>query len=111
MCKTIWVPCNEDHNSDSNSPGLLVLVDLAASLWRTGKRAWWLVSNFALGLYVIATWLYRATRWTVHAIQRGYRWYATRPVVLDRQPVAAVTATTTLPTLRDLMQKQEANAR
>jgi len=83
----------------------------------SAKLVWWLLKKLAhaaqvlfAALIIAATWAtpraYRLARRRAKAV---HRWYVTRPVLLDREP-AAVTATTTAPTLADLKLKQEANA-
>lgn len=82
------------------------------------KLVWWLLQKLAQAVRGLFVALLALTVWAsprVHRLaRRGYRagrrWYALRPVLLDREPVAAVTATTTAPTLADLKLKQEANA-
>lgn len=83
------------------------------------KLVWWLLQQLAqavrglfIALLALTVWasprVYRLAR---RGYRAGRRWYALRPVLLDpREPVAAVTATTTAPTLADLKLKQEANA-
>ncbi|MDH6460096.1 hypothetical protein M2302_000247 [Micromonospora sp. A200] len=112
MCETVLIPCNKDHTASGG--GTVALVDAIVFAWKVAKVTGRATVDFAVGLAVIAFALYRATRWTVRAIKRAYRWYTTRPVVLDsRQPVAAVTATPDPEQFlwSDLMQKREANAR
>lgn len=82
------------------------------------KLVWWLLKKLAKAAELLFAGLVALTVWASPRVyrlaRRGYRagrqWYALRPVVLDRDPVAAVTATTTAPTLADLSLKQEANA-
>lgn len=85
-----------------------------------GRSLWELVKILAKAARLLFVALLAATIWTTPRVyrlaRRGYRnarqWYALRPVVLDREPVAAVTATTDLPTLADLrLTKKEATVR
>ncbi|MFI6238316.1 hypothetical protein ACIBEF_00390 [Micromonospora sp. NPDC050795] len=82
------------------------------------QLVWWLLKKLAQAaralfvvLLAITVWasprVYRLARRRAKAV---YRWYVTLPVLLERQQPAAVTATTTAPTLADLSLKQEANA-
>ncbi|MEU5549182.1 hypothetical protein ABZ738_05385 [Micromonospora sp. NPDC047793] len=71
----------------------------------------WTLQMLALALIVAGKWAApRLWRATVRGVRAGRRWWAMRPVLLpaDRP---AVTATSTTPTLADLMPKQEANVR
>lgn len=115
MCRTVLIPCNRDHGTS----GGMALIDAVVFAWKLAKRVWWLVEHLAIGLAVVAVWSYRAVAWTSPRAYRlarrrakaVRRWYVTRPVLLERdQQRAAVTATTTAPTLADLSLKQEANA-
>lgn len=84
------------------------------------KLVWWLLQQLAqavrglfIALLALTVWasprVYRLAR---RGYRAGRRWYALRPVLLDREPVAAVTATTTAPTLADLrLTKKEATVR
>lgn len=87
----------------------------------SAKLLWWLLQKLAqavqllfVALLAVAIWAApRGWRLTQRAYRAGRHRWLTRPVVLTRNqvaPVAAVTATTTAPTLADLSLKQEANA-
>ena len=85
----------------------------------SAKLAWWLLKKLAQAAQVLFAALIIAAAWATprayRLARRGgravHRWYVTRPVLLDREPVAAVTANTTAPTLADLrLTKKEANA-
>jgi len=106
------IPQKQDAKS-SGGLGEFLLVGSA-------KLAWWLLKKLAqaaqllfAALIIAAAWAtpraYRLARRRAKAV---HRWYVTRPVLLDaREPAAAVTATTTAPTLADLrLTKKEANA-
>ncbi|MBM0203218.1 hypothetical protein JNW90_08940 [Micromonospora sp. STR1s_5] len=85
----------------------------------TGRALWELVKILAkavqllfVALLAVSIWAApRGWRLTQRAYRAGRHRWLTRPVLLEREPVAAVTATTTAPTLADLSLKQEANAR
>jgi hypothetical protein len=81
--------------------------------------AWWLLKTLAQAVQLLLVALILAGKWGVprayRLARRGYRegrrrWLM-RPVVLDRQPTAALPEQPTAMTLADLMQKQEANVR
>ncbi|MGN9802089.1 hypothetical protein [Micromonospora sp. L32] len=84
----------------------------------SGQVAWWLLKTAAKAVQLLIVALVALTLWAAprgwRLAQAGYRagrrrWLM-RPVVLDREPVAAVTATTDLPTLADLRLKEPANS-
>ncbi|MCG5460870.1 hypothetical protein MED01_004296 [Micromonospora sp. MED01] len=83
------------------------------------QLVWWLVKLLAravrllfVALLAVSIWASpRGWRLARRAYRAGRHRWLTRPVVLDQVPVAAVTATTTAPTLADLGLKQEANVR
>ncbi|MGW3809086.1 hypothetical protein [Micromonospora sp. NPDC005113] len=85
----------------------------------TGSVLWAVVKLLAKAVHLLFVGLLALTVWASPRVyrlaRRGYRdvrrRWALRPVLLDAKPVAAVTATTTAPTLADLKLKQEANAR
>ncbi|MEU7677898.1 hypothetical protein AB0C42_24160 [Micromonospora taraxaci] len=84
------------------------------------QLVWWLLKKLALAAQVLLAALIIAATWATprayRLARRGYREarrrYALRPVLLERQQPAAVTATTTAPTLADLrLTKKEATVR
>jgi len=105
------IPQKQDAKS-SGGLGEFLLVGSA-------KLAWWLLKKLAQAAQLLFAALIIAAAWATprayRLARRGgravHRWYVTRPVLLDREPVAAVTANTTAPTLADLrLTKKEANA-
>jgi hypothetical protein len=84
----------------------------------TGRALWELLKLLAQAVQLLLVALILVGKWAAprgwRLARRGYREvrrrYALRPVVLDREPVAAVTATTTAPTLADLRLKEPANS-
>ena len=97
----------------SGGTGTFLLALIGRSLWELVKLLAKAVHLLFVALLAVAIWATpRGWRLARRGYRAGRRWYALRPVVLDREPVAAVTATTDLPTLADLrLTKKEANAR
>jgi hypothetical protein len=92
--------------------GTFVLALIGRSLWELVKILAKAVHLLFVALLAVAIWAApRGWRLTQRAYRAGRHRWLTRPVLLDREPVAAVTATTTAPTLADLSLKQEANVR
>lgn len=110
MCQLAWIPCNRDHAAEPTRAGGGAVLTAAVGLWTVTKVTYRLAGDFAIGLVVLAIGAYRVARWTARTARRAYRWYVTLPVNRgQRPPVAAVTATTTAPTLADLRLKEPAN--
>ncbi|MFE9192080.1 hypothetical protein ACFYL6_20990 [Micromonospora sp. NPDC007208] len=84
------------------------------------QLVWWLLKKLAQAVQLLLVALILTTKWAAprayRLSRRGakavHRWYVTRPVLLEREQPAAVTATTTAPTLADLrLTRKEANVR
>jgi len=92
--------------------GSFVLALIGRALWELVKILARAVHLLFVALLAVAIW---ATPRAWRLARRGYRdvrrRYALRPVLLERKQPAAVTATTTAPTLADLSLKQEATVR
>ncbi|GLZ62898.1 hypothetical protein [Micromonospora sp. NBRC 107095] len=92
--------------------GTFLLALIGRSLWELVKLLARAARLLFVALLAVTVWVSpRAWRLARRGYREVRRRYALRPVLLDaREPVAAVTATTTAPTLADLKLKQEANA-
>ncbi|MGC5018992.1 hypothetical protein [Micromonospora sp. DT47] len=109
MCRTVLIPCDRQHSTSDGGSFAAVLAGVAIA--QLARATWWMLKHFTIGLYVIAAWTApRVWRLTRTAYRAGRRRWLTRTVVLDREPVAAITATTTLPVLADLRLKEPANS-
>lgn len=88
------------------------------ALAMSAQLAWWLLKTAAKTVQLLVVALVAVTLW---AAPRGWRlarrsgravhrWYVTRPVVLDREPAAALPEKPTGMTLADLRLKEPANS-
>ncbi len=92
--------------------GTFLLALIGRSLWELVKVLARAVHLLFVALLAAAIWATpRAWRLARSGYREARRRYALRPVLLEREQPAAVTATTTAPTLADLSLKQEANVR
>lgn len=95
----------------SGGTGSFLLALTGRALWELLKLLAKAVQLLVVALVAVTLWasprVYRLTRRGGRAV---HRWYVTRPVVLDREPVAQLPQQPTGMTLADLKFKEPANS-
>lgn len=101
--------CAPQKTSNTGWLGALLLSGVIGA----AKATWWVLEHLTAALIVAVVWTTpRAYRLVRRGTTAAWRWYVTRPVVLDRQrePAAELPAEPTAMTLADLRLKEPANS-